>query len=94
MKSASAIASLSKASDGFKVKMKKVSGASGYEVQYSRNSSFSYPSQKKTKKTSVKISAYRSYYSKFTYYVRVRAYKKVGKNTYYGPWSAKKRITI
>lgn len=85
---------LSKASGGFKVKMKKVKGASGYQVQYSRSSSFDYPTEKKTKKTSVKVSAYSSSWYKYTYYVRVRAYKKVGKKTYYGPWSGKKWITL
>lgn len=94
LKSKSAVKGLSKASGGFNVKIKKVSGASGYQVQYSRSSSFSYPSKKKTKKTSVKVSAYSSNYYKYTYYVRVRAYKKVGKKTYYGPWSAKRWITL
>lgn len=94
LKSKSAVKGLSKASGGFNVKIKKVSGASGYQVHYSRSSSFSYPSEKKTKKTSVKVSAYSSNYYKYTYYVRVRAYKKVGKKTYYGPWSAKRWITL
>lgn len=94
LKSVSAVKGLSKASGGFNVKIKKVSGATGYQVQYSRNSSFDYPSEKKIKKTSVKVSAYSSSWYKYTYYVRVRAYKKVGKKIYYGPWSGKKWITI
>lgn len=94
LKGKSAVKGLSKASGGFRVKIKKVSGATGYEVQYSTNSSFSYASAAKTKKTSVKVNAYSSSYYKYTYYVRVRTYKKVGKKIYYGPWSAKKWITI
>lgn len=94
MKSASGVKKLSKTSGGFKASLKKVKGATGYEVQYSSSSSFSYPSSVKTKKTTAKISAYRSSYYKHTYYVRVRPYKKIGKKMYYGPWSGKKWITI
>lgn len=94
MKKTSAVKKLSKTSRGFSVNIKKVSKITGYEVQYSRYKDFSYASSKKTKKRSCKINVYRSSYYKYIYYVRVRCYKKVGKKTYYSPWSGKKKITI
>lgn len=30
--------------------------------------------------------------AKKTYYVQVRAFKKIGTKTYYGPWGAKKTV--
>ncbi len=68
-----------------------VSGVTGYEVQYSTSKKFSKKTTKtvtikkaKTKKTTIK---------KLTkgkkYYVRVRAYQKIGSKTYYGVWTVK-----
>lgn len=67
--------------------------ASGYQIQFSRSYNFS---------TSIAIVS-RGYQSttsytgkNFTkgvwYYVRVRTYKYIGNNTYYGPWSEKAYI--
>ena len=95
MKTKAAVKKLSKATGGFTVSLKKVSGATGYEIQYSTSQTFSYSVYSKTtKKRTLKISAYSSPYYKYTYYVRVRAYKKVGKKKYYAPWGAKKKVTI
>lgn len=81
------------------IKWKKISKATGYELQYSTNSSF-----KKGVKT-VKISAVKTVSKTIKglkkgkkYYVRVRAYKTVkvnGKSTkIYSSWSTKKSIKI
>lgn len=95
MKTKAAVKKLSKTTGGFTVSLKKVSGATGYEIQYSSNKTFSYSVYNKTtKKRTLKISAYSSPYYKYTYYVRARAYKKVGKKKYYAPWGAKKKVTI
>jgi hypothetical protein len=65
----------------------KVSQASGYQIAYCGYDSWlgsgdvKYTKTTKTKKVVSKV----SYYS--TYRVQVRAYKKVGKKTIYGPWS-------
>ena len=63
----------------------KQKGVSGYQIQYSRNSSFS------GAKTLTKSASYNavnlSNLAKTKYYVRIRAYKKIGSRTYYGSWS-------
>lgn len=66
----------------------------GYQIQYATNSSFTKGkhSIKKSGKSTSRT------YTKMTkgkrYYVRVRAYKKVGSTTYYGIWSPVKSIKI
>lgn len=64
---------------------------SGYQIQYSTGRSFR---SARTLKLSGKNSTLRTI-SKLkkgkTYYVRVRAYKKAGGNTYYGVWTSKSR---
>ncbi|MCD8015658.1 MAG: Ig-like domain-containing protein [Lachnospiraceae bacterium] len=75
------------------VKWKKASKASGYQIQYSTSKTFA--SGNKTKKVSggskksVSISGLKS---GTTYYVRIRAYKKVFGKTYYSAWSTKKSV--
>ena len=72
-------------------KWKKVSGAKGYEVQYSTNKKFKKAKTKTTKKTSLTIKNLK----KKTYYVRIRAYtldasgKKIS-----GGWSTVKEVKI
>ena len=70
------------------------SGVTGYEVQYSKKKNFS-KSVTKTKKVSSNYSN-RTFtgVKKGTYYVRVRAYLKVGKKVYNGDWSSVKKISI
>lgn len=65
----------------------------GYQVQIATNKGFT-----KNKK-SVKVAGYSKVSKKFTglkakttYYVRVRTYKKIGRTTYYSPWSAVKSV--
>ena len=67
------------------VSWKKVSGATGYEVQYATNNKFT--KNKKTvtvKKNNVTLKKLKP---KKKYFVKVRAYKKANGNTYYGKWS-------
>lgn len=73
------------------VSYKKVSKASGYQIKYAKSKKFSKAkvktvSSKVTKKTLTKLS------KKKTYYVKVRAYKKVDGKKYYGSWSSVKKI--
>ena len=65
----------------------------GYQVQIATNKGFT-----KNKK-SVKVAGYSNVSKKFTglkakttYYVRVRTYKKIGRTTYYSPWSVVKDV--
>lgn len=91
---ATSISDLKKERKGFKVKWKKVSKqATGYQVQWATDSKFTknkktvtVKSYKTTSKTIKKLKA------KKKYYVKVRTYKKVGKTTYYSPWSKKKTV--
>ena len=76
------------------VRWKKVSGASGYELQYATKSNFKSGVLKKgisSKKTSA---TYTKLKKGKTYYVRMRAYVKVSGKKVYGSWSSKKSIKI
>lgn len=73
------------------VKWKSVSDASGYELQYALNKSFT---KNKTKKVSgTKLSVKKLKKGK-TYYFRVRAYTTSSGKKVYGAWSAAKKIKI
>lgn len=72
-----------------KLKWKKDSKATGYEIYYATKASFSKSSRKavtisKYKTTSKTIKKLKS---NKTYYVKIRAYKKVGSKKIYGDWS-------
>lgn len=88
---ATSITSLSAKDNGFKIKWKKKSGITGYQIQYSTNSKF-----KKGNK-SIKIKNAKTVSKKITklkvakkYYVRIRTYK--GKK--YSKWSKVKSAKI
>ena len=70
----------------------KVTNATGYEIQVATNKKFT--KGKKTLKTTKLTAKVTKLTSKKTYYVRVRAYQKVGKKTYYGKWSAVKSAKV
>ena len=67
------------------VKWSKVSGISGYQIQYSTSSKFT---SKKTVKLSSKATLKKitNLKKNKTYYVRIRTYKVVGGKTYYGSY--------
>lgn len=88
---ATSITSLSAKDNGFKIKWKKKSNITGYQIQYSTNSKF-----KKGNK-SIKIKSAKTVSKKITklkaakkYYVRIRTYK--GKK--YSKWSKVKSAKI
>ena len=75
------------------VNWKKISGVTGYEVQYSTAKNF----KKNTKTVTIKKqSTVKTTLKKLTkgkkYYIRVRAYKTVGKVKIVGAWSSVKNI--
>lgn len=74
------------------VKIKKVSGVAGYQIQYSTKKNFSKAVKSKnvTKASTVTLKNVK----KGTYYVRVRAYKKSGSKKVYGSWSAKIKVKV
>ena len=74
------------------VSFKKADSVSGYQIQYSTDKSYknkktvSFSNPKTAKKTIKNLKA------KKKYYVRIRAYKKVSKKTYYSSWSKSKSV--
>lgn len=68
------------------LKWKEVNYANGYQIQYSKNKNMSSSTTIETKKLSTTI---KNLSSKKTYYVRIRAYKVIGKTRIYGYWTDK-----
>lgn len=77
-----------------KITWKKSKGITGYQIYISRKKNFSMETFQrlyKRKKISTTITGLKS---KKKYYVKLRPYKKQGKNTYYGEWSKVKKVKI
>ena len=74
------------------VKIKKVSGASGYQIRYSLKSNMK---SSKTATTTSTTKTLTNLKKGKTYYVQVRAYKKDSKgNRVYGSWSSKQKVKV
>ena len=76
------------------VSWKKQKTISGYQMMFSERSDFKRKTYKRTfnkSKTNMNVLGLKS---GKTYYVKVRAYKMVGKNKYYGKWSDVKSVKI
>lgn len=74
-----------------KVTFKKVSKATGYQIVYATNSKFTKAVKIKTKKNTYTLKKLKK---GKTYYIRVRAYRKVNGKVYYGKYSATKKIKV
>lgn len=74
-----------------KVTIKKVSNATGYQIKYSTSKNFKNAKSVKTSKTSYTIKKLKK---GKTYYVKVRAYRKMNGKTYYGSYSSVKKVKI
>ena len=85
-----AITSPSKKS--IKVQCNRDTFATGYQVMYSLNSNFSSSKKITVRDNRLTTTSFRVYRSGSRYYVRVRAYKKVGATVYYGSWSPAKSV--
>ena len=91
-----AIKSLSQKQKSVTVKFKKITGAEGYQIQYSTTNGFT---PKTTKSTTVKgnktFTKELTKLKKKTYYIRIRAYKTDStKAKVYGKWSTAKKIKV
>ena len=87
------VKSVSAKSKGFKVSWNKLSGAKGYQIQYSTSSDF-----KNAKKITVSgnktfSKTVKNLKGKKKYFVRVRAYKTKSGVKQYGAWSEYKTVT-
>lgn len=77
------------------VKWKKVTGITGYQIQYSTSSSFAKGNKAVTVKSTTAVSkTIGSLTSKKKYYVRMRTYKTVSGKNYYSTWSTVKSVTV
>ncbi|MCD8008853.1 MAG: fibronectin type III domain-containing protein [Clostridiales bacterium] len=76
------------------VKWKKNSKATGYQIQYSTNSSFKNAKTVKVTSASSLSKTISGLTKGKKYYVRVRVYKTTGGETYRSAWSATKTVTI
>lgn len=76
------------------VSWKKESSGAGYEVQYSKSSSFANSKVKKVTNKNTTKTTIKGLESGKKYYVRIRAYKNVGGKTYYSSWSSSKKVNM
>ena len=76
------------------VKWKKDKIVTGYQVDMSRKKDFSVTGKKVEFKASKAGGTVEGLSRKKTYYVRVRAWKKVGRYRYYGDWSSVKKVKV
>ena len=81
----------SKASGKLIVRWKKAAGASGYQIQYAASRSMR---GSRTVSASALTRTLSGLKKGSTYYVRIRAYKKVSGKTYYGAWSSVKNVKV
>lgn len=81
----------SKAFGKLTVRWKKAAGASGYQIQYAASRSMR---GARTVSTSALTRTLSGLKKGSTYYVRIRAYKKVSGKTYYSTWSSVKNAKI
>lgn len=77
-----------------KVTWKAVSGAEGYQIQYSKKSNFKSAKTLTVKSASKTTTTIKKLTAKKKYYVRVRAYKTIDGKKVYTSWSAKKSVKV
>ncbi len=82
------IKKIKRAKKSLKFKLKKIKGASGYQIRYSDSKKFDGYWQKKVKKTKVKL---KKLDRKTKYYIKARAFKKSGSVYTYGKFSKRKK---
>ncbi len=85
------VSKVSRTKDKKKIKLtiKKVSGATGYEIKYSTNKKFKKAKVVSTKKVKYTLKKLKE---KKAYYISVRAYKTVSGKKNYGAWSKAKKV--
>jgi len=91
---ATKISKLTAGKQSFTVVWNKRAEARGYQVQYALKSNFAGAKSVKVKKAATVKTTVKSLKSGKKYFVRVRAYKSVGKKTYYSAWSRTKSIKV
>lgn len=83
----------SRKKERIEIKWKKLSGVTGYVLRISTNKKFRKDTgERRYKKKKTKASE--RVWGSRTFYVKMRAYKKKGKKTYYGKWSTVKKVKV
>ena len=77
-----------------KVTVKKDVKATGYQVVTSTNKKFKRNKKSVISKSNRRLSMTLRQKGKGIYYVKARSYIKIGKKSYYAPWSKVKKITL
>lgn len=77
---------------GVRFQWKPEKTADGYEYAIAYNKKFSGQSRKKTQKTGLFLTKYKTGTKQM--FIKVRTYKKVGKKTYYGSWSKPRSVKL
>lgn len=77
-----------------KVSWRKVSGANGYQIQYSTKSNFKSRKTINIKNTKSYVKTIRKLKSKKVYFVRMRAYKTIAGKTAYTGYSSTRKVTV
>lgn len=87
------ISSVATAVNGFTVKWNKISGVTGYQLQYSTKSNFSGAATVYAGNANATSKTVTGRAANTRYYVRVRAYKNINGTYVYGNWSTGKNVT-
>ena len=77
-----------------KISWNKNRDATGYEVYLSKRKDFKKWTIKRTYKKGILFQTLKNCESRKTYYVKIRAYKKVGRTKYYGEGSKVRKVRI
>lgn len=77
---------------GVRFQWKSEKTADGYEYALAYNKKFSDQSRKKTQKTGLLLTKYKTGTKQM--FIKVRTYKKVGKKNYYGSWSKPRSVKL
>ena len=83
---------IKKRKKSFKAVWTKVSGVDGYQIQYSRKKNMKRAKTKTVQGANKKTLTVKKLKSGEKYYVRIRAYKKIGNKTCYSAWSPKMKV--
>ena len=73
---------------------KSAGGVSGYQLQYGLKKSFSGAKKATVSKAATVMNVLKSLKQGKVYYVRIRAWKKVGGKTYWSAWSGAKKAKV
>ncbi len=91
---AAKLSKVKKGKKAFTATWKKVSGVDGYQIQYSVKKNMKKAKTKKVKGAAKKKLTVKKLKAKKTYYVRIRAYKKINGKVQYSKWSKVKKVKV